>query len=161
MRLRVTLALDVDVRELIGVQRGLVLLLHVLHAQCREEAAELVVGRAAVGPTAFSQVLRAPESSSALPPASAPNVVLIVLDTVRADHLEIYGYERKTMPNIARYADQATVYLASFSTSSWTLPSHASLFTGLSPRAHGAHGGSADSNSPGKSGLAPLPASRR
>ena len=60
-----------------------------------------------------------------------PDIVLIVLDTVRADHLELYGYEHSTMPRLAAWAEGGTVYDAFSSTSSWTLPSHASLFTGL------------------------------
>jgi arylsulfatase A-like enzyme len=67
-----------------------------------------------------------------------PNVVLIVMDTVRADHLSSYGYPRKTTPNLDRFASRATLYRHAFAASNFTLPSHASMFTGLYPRTHGA-----------------------
>ena len=63
----------------------------------------------------------------------APNVVLIVLDTVRADSLTSYGSERDTTPNLARLADQGVLFTQARSTAPWTLPSHASLFTGRWP----------------------------
>jgi len=68
-----------------------------------------------------------------------PNVVLIVLDTLRVDHLGCYGYDRPTSPQIDAFARGATRYLRSFSTAPWTLPSHASMFTGKYPFEHGAH----------------------
>ncbi len=60
----------------------------------------------------------------------APNVVLIVLDTVCADHLGAYGYERPTTPAIDAIAADGTVFEWFFSTAPWTLSSHASMFTG-------------------------------
>jgi len=78
-----------------------------------------------------------------LPPAtsqaSGPDVVLIVMDTVRADHLPIYGYSRDTTPFLRRLAERATVYTRAVAASNMTLTSHASLFTGQYPRRHGAH----------------------
>ena len=65
-----------------------------------------------------------------------PNVILIVIDTLRADHLSAYGYGRKTSPNIDRLAAQGVLYEQCISASSWTLPAHASLFTGLFARDH-------------------------
>jgi arylsulfatase A-like enzyme len=70
-----------------------------------------------------------------------PDVVLIVLDTVRADHIALWGYERSTMPWLESFAKGATVYERALSASSWTLPSHATLFTGLLPESHGADRG--------------------
>ncbi len=64
---------------------------------------------------------------------AAPNVLLIVLDTVRADSLSPYGYERDTTPNLARFAARGTLFEEARSTAPWTLPSHASLFTGRWP----------------------------
>jgi len=72
-------------------------------------------------------------------PAEAPNIVLIVMDTVRSDHLGCYGYERNTSPRIDAFANSATRYLNSVAASPWTIPSHASMFTGEPPYAHGAH----------------------
>lgn len=69
-----------------------------------------------------------------------PSVILIVLDTVRRDHMSLHGYERKTTPTIDQWSETAMVFENVTSASSWTLPSHASIFTGLFPRTHGAHG---------------------
>jgi arylsulfatase A-like enzyme len=68
-----------------------------------------------------------------------PNVVLLVLDTVRADHLGCYGYARNTTSNIDAFAAQATRYTRAKATAPWTLPSHASMFTGRYSFEHGAH----------------------
>ena len=67
-----------------------------------------------------------------------PNVVLAVLDTVRADHLSCYGYPRPTTPTIDALAAAGDRYDLARSTSSWTLPSHASMLTGRYPFHHGA-----------------------
>ena len=67
-----------------------------------------------------------------------PNVVLVTLDTTRADHLGCYGYDGDTSPNLDRFAERAVLYERAYSTSSWTTPSHASIFTGLLPMQHGA-----------------------
>lgn len=71
--------------------------------------------------------------------AKLPNVLLIVLDTVRADHMSCYGYHRKTTPNIDEFVRSARLYQKVLSPSFWTVPSHASLFTGLPASAHGAN----------------------
>ena len=68
-----------------------------------------------------------------------PNVLWIVWDTVRADHLGLYGYERDTTPNLDRWAEGARVFEDCLSTAGYTLPSHASMFTGLLPSEHCAH----------------------
>ncbi len=61
------------------------------------------------------------------------NVILVVLDTVRAESLGLYGYGRDTSPNLARLAGRGVVFDRAFSTAPWTAPSHASLFTGRWP----------------------------
>jgi arylsulfatase A-like enzyme len=66
------------------------------------------------------------------------NIVLITIDTVRADHLSCYGYRRRTSPNLDKLAAESVLYSDAISTSSWTLPSHASLFTGKFTSSHGA-----------------------
>ncbi|OGP60336.1 MAG: hypothetical protein A2V67_09695 [Deltaproteobacteria bacterium RBG_13_61_14] len=63
--------------------------------------------------------------------AELPNVILIVWDTVRADHLSLYGYSRPTTPFLEHLAEQAVVFDRAYATAPWTLPSHASFFTGL------------------------------
>jgi len=67
-----------------------------------------------------------------------PNVLLITLDTTRADHLSCYGYFRQTSPNLDKLAAESVLYRKAIATSSWTLPSHASLFTGKFTSSHGA-----------------------
>ncbi|MDR3635985.1 MAG: sulfatase [Isosphaeraceae bacterium] len=69
---------------------------------------------------------------SHLPAAApgAPNVLLIVLDTVRADSLSAFGHDRPTTPNLERLASQGVRFSHARSTAPWTLPSHASMFTG-------------------------------
>lgn len=76
-----------------------------------------------------------------LPPApTGPDIVVIVLDTLRADRLRAYGASETTMPLLDHWAESAKVYTRAMSDGPWTLPAHASLFTGLSPAEHGAHG---------------------
>ncbi len=67
-----------------------------------------------------------------------PNIILITLDTVRADHFSLYGYGRQTTPNLDKWARKGVVFENAIAPSSWTLPSHASIFTGLLPHQHGA-----------------------
>ena len=71
--------------------------------------------------------------SQPMPPPGSPNVLLIVLDTVAADHLGLYGYNRPTSPTIDELARRGVRFASAQATSSWTLPSHASLFTGRWP----------------------------
>jgi arylsulfatase A-like enzyme len=66
-------------------------------------------------------------------PSSAPNVLLIVLDTLRADNLSTYGYSRLTSPNLDRVSKSGMLFTQAYSTASWTFPSHASMFTGRFP----------------------------
>lgn len=66
--------------------------------------------------------------------AGAPNVLLLVLDTVRADELSAYGYGRPTSANLAAFAADGVRFDWAVATAPWTLPSHATLFTGLYPR---------------------------
>ena len=66
------------------------------------------------------------------------DVVLIVIDTLRADHLPLYGYARDTAPHLAAFARQAVTFTEATSPGTWTVPSHASIFTGLWPSLHGA-----------------------
>jgi arylsulfatase A-like enzyme len=65
-----------------------------------------------------------------------PNIILIVMDTVRADHLSCYGYFRKTTPNIDKIANQGVLFENAFSAAPWTPPSHASIFSGRYPSDH-------------------------
>ena len=70
--------------------------------------------------------------------ASPPNLLLVVLDTTRADALSCYGNPVSTTPRLDALAAQGALFERAFSTDFWTLPSHASLLTGLYPSEHGA-----------------------
>jgi arylsulfatase A-like enzyme len=69
--------------------------------------------------------------------ADAPNVLLIILDTVRAASLGLHGYDRPTTPRLEQFARRGIVFASAFAPSSWTLPSHATAFTGRQPQEHG------------------------
>jgi arylsulfatase A-like enzyme len=75
-------------------------------------------------------------------PAPAPAVqrpvIVIAVDTLRADHLGLYGYERDTSPRLDALAAEGVVFEHAFATASWTLPSMTSLLTGTWPGEHGA-----------------------
>ncbi len=68
-----------------------------------------------------------------------PNVILIVMDTVRADHMSVYGYRRDTTPNLKKLSDESTLFTRAIAASDMTLSTHASIFTGMYARQHGAH----------------------
>ena len=68
---------------------------------------------------------------------SRPSVILISLDTVRADHLSPYGYDRDTTPRLNALAEEGLVVENFFSTAPWTLTAHMSMLTGLFPQQHG------------------------
>ncbi len=75
-------------------------------------------------------------------PPSVPvprHLIVISIDTLRADHLGCYGYERPTSPAIDAFASRGVLFSDAAATSPWTLPSHGSLLTGLYPVRHGAH----------------------
>jgi arylsulfatase A-like enzyme len=61
---------------------------------------------------------------------ATPNVLFLVLDTVRAISLSLYGYHRETTPELSRWAAKGVVFTRAYSTAPWTLPSHASIMTG-------------------------------
>jgi arylsulfatase A-like enzyme len=66
-----------------------------------------------------------------------PNVVLISLDTLRMDHMSLYGYGRLTTPNLDKLAHSGVYFKNAISASSWSIPSHMSLMTSLLPSTHG------------------------
>lgn len=66
-----------------------------------------------------------------------PDIILISIDSLRADHVGCYGYERDTTPTIDRLAREGVRIENAVSTTSWTLPAHAAMFTGLYDSAHG------------------------
>jgi arylsulfatase A-like enzyme len=121
-----------------GAAAGLVwaLLLARLQARRRGGLAILALASAAIA-TAATQLTLLP---GGLPALERPHVLLVVLDTTRADHLSLYGYPRVTSPNLARLAEEAQIYEKAWSPAPWTPPAHASIFTGLLPAQHGCDG---------------------
>ena len=92
-------------------------------------AAALGLGVVLVGGTALTR---------ATPPAEAPNVLIVLVDTVRADHVSFYGYERETWPELGRLAEDGVVFENAITQAPWTKPTVGTLFTGLVPSKHGA-----------------------
>ena len=90
--------------------------------------ATLVVGLGQTGVRALHRAgaLRALTTAA----EDSPNVLLVIWDTVRGDELSIYGNPRQTTPTLERWASQGVVFQQAVSTAPWTLPSHASFFTG-------------------------------
>ncbi|HZR31969.1 MAG TPA: sulfatase [Terriglobales bacterium] len=99
----------------------------------------VVAAGCVIGVPVFYRVHEARQVSH-LPMAApgSPNVLVIVVDTLRADHLSTYGYARATSPNLSRIAMEGVLFANAMAPSSWTLPSHASMLTGLYPHQHGA-----------------------
>lgn len=80
-----------------------------------------------------------PPDAGAAGAGSQPSVLLVVMDTVRQDHVSAYGYLRRTTPNLDALAAGAIVFEGARAAATYSLSTHASLFTGLLPSAHGAH----------------------
>jgi len=70
-------------------------------------------------------------------PSPRPHVVVVVIDTLRFDHLPFYGYAKDTAPFLAKLAARGVVFEKAYAASSWTAPATASIFTGLYPFQHG------------------------
>lgn len=82
----------------------------------------------------------APPPAGAAPPAGAPNLLLLVLDTTRADRLSAYGYPKPTTPELERIASEGVLFEQVISAGVWTLPGHAGIFSGAPSSVHGANG---------------------
>ncbi|MBX2796592.1 MAG: sulfatase-like hydrolase/transferase [Myxococcales bacterium] len=74
-------------------------------------------------------------------PTTPPNVLVVLWDTVRADRMSLYGHERATTPALEAFAEQALVFDQATAPGTWTLPTHATMLTGLYPTTHGARAG--------------------
>ena len=100
--------------------------------------------RAAAGPRLFAAAALSVGTLAALCGCGAgdrPNILLIVLDTARADRFPFDGYARPTAPALTAIAAEGAVYERACTAAPWTVPSHGSLFTGLYPSQHGADSG--------------------
>lgn len=73
-----------------------------------------------------------------------PDILFLVLDSVRPDRVSTYGHGRPTTPTLDRLAERATVFENAYAPAPWTLPSHCSMFTGLAPSEHGITNGFTD-----------------
>jgi arylsulfatase A-like enzyme len=87
-----------------------------------------------------SQVESDIPASSSSPATDMPNILLYVVDTLRADHLGLYGYDKPVSPALDRFAARATVFDNAVAQSSWTRAAMASIFTGLWPLKHATNG---------------------
>jgi arylsulfatase A-like enzyme len=76
-------------------------------------------------------------SCSPFRPRRPPNILLISIDSLRADHVHAYGYPRETTPQLDRLAGEGALFQTVVAPTSWTLPSHFTLFTSLAPEEHG------------------------
>jgi arylsulfatase A-like enzyme len=74
--------------------------------------------------------------SDAIGQEQPPNVILISIDSLRADHLGCYGYPKPTSPNIDALANESVMFTNAISTTTWTLPAHISMLTSLYPEVH-------------------------
>ncbi len=90
---------------------------------CNEEHAATDAGTVAPAPSARTK----------------PNVLIVLWDTTRADHLSLYGYDKPTTPNLDAFAKDATVYERATPVGMWTLPTHTAMFTGLGETEAGVH----------------------
>ena len=116
-----------------------------LPAVDRPLAIELVTeavdaSRPPAGTAGWSQVRIVRETTRPRQAAGAPNVLVLLVDTLRADRLGCYGARPSPSPTLDRLAAAGVVFERATAQSSWTMPSMASLFTGLHPRSHGAWG---------------------
>ncbi len=83
-----------------------------------------------VSPFLFDRVKETREAARPLPPPGSPNVLFIVLDTVAAGHLSLYGYPRPTSTSLVELGERGIRFDSVQAACSWTLPSHATIFTG-------------------------------
>ncbi len=86
----------------------------------------------------ISTVAGCGESTPAVPP---PNVLLVSMDMLRADHVSAYGYRRDTTPALDALAARGSRFAEAISTAPWTLPAHTALFTSLVDSVHGVNDG--------------------
>jgi len=105
-------------------------------------AMAVLLGAAGSAAAADPGPAAAPATASAPAPAAAsgtkrPNVLIVTLDTTRADHTSAYGYERPTTPRLKEFAQQGVRFETAYAPMATTLPSHTTMFTGLLPRTHG------------------------
>ena len=87
-----------------------------------------------LGMSSFRREIDTPSDTSA--PPVKPDIILLSMDTLRADHLSCYGYPRETSPNIDRFAENAVIFEHPITQAPHTAPAHMSIFTALTPAVH-------------------------
>lgn len=97
----------------------------------------IIIVTAVIGLLATAGIFYLVQNKPKLTVLPRPNVILIVIDTLRASHLSCYGYERNTSPFLDSLARQSVQYEHAISTAPWTSPAMASLFSSFYPTAHG------------------------
>ncbi len=97
-------------------------------------AALMGVGMAAIAGGALAGLFDRQAATVAVP--KAPNILLISIDSLRADHLHCYGYPRETSPHLDALAAEGVLYRYAVAPTSWTLPSHVTMMTSLPPHQH-------------------------
>jgi arylsulfatase A-like enzyme len=112
-----------------------------MRALMRADRTPLSISRAKCALAAMGLALPALIPSACTPssdrPADAsPNIVLVSIDSLRADHVGAYGYPKPTTPFLDRLAREGVLFENAISNSAWTLPAHSTLFTGLLESAH-------------------------
>ena len=113
------------------------------HPLCRAAFVVLLVSLTLIWPIGrflatdwkWGQVGTAPVGGA---PLGKPNLLLISIDTLRADHLGSYGDSHRLTPHLDRLASEGVLFEQAITAAPWTLPAIASLFTGLYPHHHGA-----------------------
>ena len=85
---------------------------------------------------ALSKLIRSPDAHGRNQDGESPNIIIIVIDTMSAENLSLYGYPRNTSPNLERFAERAIIYHAHQSGGNFTVPGTASLLTGMYPWTH-------------------------
>lgn len=106
---------------------------HLLRLALRAEGGAVRLAR----PRVVSEAPRAAPRPAREKVEPRPNVVIYLVDTLRADRLGCYGYPRPTSPHLDRFAEGATLFETAVAQAPWTRPSVASVLTGLGPLAHG------------------------
>lgn len=96
----------------------------------------IVVARVGMGATGGTTPVTSPRAAATGQAHKGPNVILIVVDTLRADHLSAYGYKASTTPAFDRLAADGTRFAKAYSQASWTRPSFGTIFTSLYPSSH-------------------------
>lgn len=105
---------------------------HLLRLALRAKG-NLLLGR----PRVISEVRAATPASIPKKAKARPNVIVYVVDTLRADHLGCYGYPKPVSPHLDRFAEGATLFETAIAQAPWTRPSVTSILTGLGPLEHG------------------------